>query len=286
MKKIRKAVIPAAGFGTRFLPITKTIPKEMLAIVDRPALDYIIKEAINSGITEILVITNSSKWAIEAFYKPNKKLEEFLTKNDKLVELDLVREKFLADIYFINQEKQLGLGHAISLAKDFVGNESFAVLLGDDVFDCEKPALKQLMDEYKNEDDIILGTMEIDKKDCVKFGMCKGKKISKDLYELESVVEKPSIENSPSNIAISGRYIFSPKIFDYIDKKKINNKEIQITDSINRYIKNNYKCYAKLISGNRYDIGSKVGYIKANVEFGLKNDNLKDDILDFIKKIK
>ena len=276
---IKKAVIPAAGYGTRFLPITKAIPKEMLPIIDEPAISIIVKEAIESGIKDLLIIISNNKNAIMSYFDRNLELEHILLEKKKEYEYGLIRN--IADeinIYYISQKEQLGLGHAVLHAKSFVGNEPFGVLLGDDVYvSDEKPALKQLMDAYDKTNSTILGTMEVREEDTHKYGICVPKEGSKKpIVELSGVVEKPKV--APSRSAISGRYVLSPTIFKYLENQERGaGNEIQLTDAILRMMSEE-KVYSYDIKGKRYDIGSKVGYIEAIIDFALKRDDLKEEV--------
>lgn len=281
--KIKKAVIPAAGYGTRFLPFTKSVAKELLPIIDRPAIDYIVKEAVDSGIEEILIIISERKNNIITYFDRNMELEYFLITKNKKDDLNLVKQKYDCNFYYVRQDEQLGLGHAISLAENFVKDEPFAVLLGDDVFKCEIPATKQLIDLYNKYQTTILGTMLVDKKDTKKYGICSGEKISDDIYKVDLLIEKPEPEKTPSNVAIAGRYILMPEIFKYL-RMKIKNKtgEIELTDAILKTISDR-DCYCKVIAGKRYDTGSKIGYLDAILDFGLEREDLKEDFLNLLK---
>ncbi|QVK06941.1 UTP--glucose-1-phosphate uridylyltransferase [Mycoplasma mycoides] len=282
---IRKAVIPCAGFGTRFLPFTKSQAKEMLPIIDTPTIEYIVKEAVDSGIKEILIVLNDKKSEIMNYFSRNIELERFLYNKDKINELEQIKTKYDADIYYIMQDEPLGLGHAISLCKGFINNESFAVLLGDDLFKCQTPAIKQLMDLYEEKHSTILGTILIDKKDCKKYGICKTESSDDNVYKVCSVVEKPDEQNAPSNVAIAGRYILTPEIFNYLDLQlKGETGEIELTDSILRTIKD-VDCYAKVIDGKRYDIGNKLGYLEAFVDFASNRDDTKNEFIKIVKKL-
>lgn len=283
---IKKCVIPAAGYGTRFLPITKAIPKEMLPIIDKPALELIVDEAIDSGITDILIIISDNKNAIKDYFGQNFKLETFLKEKNQLEILELIKPKSNVNITYIKQEELLGLGHAISYAESFVGNDDFAVLLGDDVYvNKNYPAIKQLIDIFKTYNSTILGTMEVDDKSVSSYGICE--KVNPNLgpiYELKNVVEKPSLENAPSRSAISGRYIFKPSIFKYLKQiPKGSNNEIQLTDAIRLSMKDE-KVYSYDIIGTRYDIGSKFGYLKAIIDFALERKDLKTDLIKYLKE--
>ncbi|WP_084027031.1 UTP--glucose-1-phosphate uridylyltransferase [Acholeplasma granularum] len=282
---IKKAVIPAAGWGTRFLPITKAVPKEMLPIIDKPALSYIIEEAVDSGIEEILIIISSNKGAIQSYFKYNLELEQFLKEKNKLDDIKLIRQTHHgAKIFYTTQEEQLGLGHAVLQAEKFINGEPFAVLLGDDVYVSEdKPALKQLIDAFNEKKSSILGTMEVSDEDTKLYGICMPKEdSSKPIVELKGVVEKPK-SNPPSNSAISGRYVLTPKIFELLkNQTRGAGNEIQLTDSILRLM-DSEKVYSFDMIGKRYDIGSKIGYLEAIIDFGLKREELKDGLMHILK---
>lgn len=283
---IKKAVIPAAGWGTRFLPITKAVPKEMLPIIDKPALSYIVEEAVNSGIEEILIIISSSKGAIQSYFENNVELEMFLKEKNKLEDIKLMKStNYGVKIFYTNQEEQLGLGHAVLQAEKFINGEPFAVLLGDDVYvSKEKPALKQLIDAYNEKKSSILGTLEVPDSDTKLYGICIPSDDSqKPIVKLKGVVEKPQ-EKAPSNSAISGRYILTPQIFDLLkNQKRGAGNEIQLTDSILRLM-DTEDVFSLDMTGKRYDIGSKLGYIEAIIDFSLERDDLKDSVRKLLKK--
>lgn len=289
MNKIRKAVIPAAGYGTRFLPATKALAKEMLPIVDTPTIQYVVEEALNSGITDIIIIVSSNKNAIINHFDRNFELETQLLEKKKMEEYRLITE--LTDkvnIHFIRQKQQLGLGHAVLCAKTFIGNEPFALLLGDDVYvGKNKPALKQLIEGYEKVNSTILGTLVVSEKDVSKYGICEpieGYSEKDGLVKLKSVVEKPKVEEAPSRLAIGGRYILTPEIFNYLENQERGaGNEIQLTDSIKRLM-SEQDVYSKEIEGARYDIGSKIGFIEATLDFALSREDLKDDVKKLICK--
>ncbi|MDE6408230.1 MAG: UTP--glucose-1-phosphate uridylyltransferase [Anaeroplasmataceae bacterium] len=289
MKLIRKAVIPAAGFGTRFLPFTKAVPKEMLPIVDTPTIEYIVREAIESGIEEVLIIINSEKECIRTHFGHNVVLENFLKSKNKTKELEIV-EALPKQIHveFTYQEEQLGLGHAVLCAENFANGEPFALLLGDDVYVGRKePATKQLINAYNQTGSSILGTLVVPDEDVSKYGICKPRGTSKNsLVELESVVEKPAKEVAPSNLAIGGRYVLTPAIFDYLKTQTRGaGGEIQLTDSILRLMSKE-KVYSLAIDGRRYDIGSKKGFLDATIDFSLKRSDLAEDMKEILNKHK
>lgn len=287
-KKIKKAIIPAAGLGTRFLPVTKAQPKEMLPIVDKPTIQYIIEEAVASGIEEILIITGRNKKCIEDHFDKSVELELELEKSGKQEMLKLVREiSDMVDIHYIRQKEPKGLGHAISCAKTFVGNEPFAVLLGDDlVYNEEKPCLKQLIDCYNEYNTSILGVQTVDAKDANKYGIIKGIHIEGRVHKVRGLVEKPAIEEAPSNIAILGRYIITPQIFKILEETKPGRGgEIQLTDALSKLI-NEEAIYAYEFEGTRYDVGDKLGFLKATVEYALRREDLRDEFMEYLNNLK
>jgi len=284
--KVRKAIIPAAGLGTRFLPATKAQPKEMLPIVDKPTLQYIIEEAIASGIEEILIITGRNKKSIEDHFDRSIELELELEKKGKRDLLEEVRTiSDMVNIYYIRQKEPKGLGHAINCAKSFIGNEPFAVLLGDDIVDAEKPCLKQMIETYDKYKTSILGVQEVPKKDVCKYGIVDGNLIEDRIYKVNDLVEKPAVENAPSNIAILGRYIINPAIFEVLENTKPGSGgEIQLTDAL-KELSQKEAMYAYNFEGRRYDAGDKQGYLEATVEFALKRDDLRIGFLNYLINI-
>ncbi|WP_283625098.1 UTP--glucose-1-phosphate uridylyltransferase GalU [Clostridium butyricum] len=284
-KKIRKAIIPAAGLGTRFLPATKAQPKEMLPIVDKPTIQYIIEEAVASGIEEILIITGRNKKCIEDHFDKSVELEMELEKNNKNELLELVQDiSEMVDIHYIRQKEPKGLGHAIRCAKTFVGNEPFAILLGDDiVYNDEKPCLKQLIECYDEYKTSILGVQTVDKESVSKYGIVDGILIEDRVCKVKGLVEKPSIEEAPSNTAILGRYIVTPKIFDILDNTKPGKgNEIQLTDALLELIKEE-AMYAYNFEGKRYDVGDKLGFLEATVEYALRKPEIRDDFIKYLR---
>ena len=282
--KVRKAIIPAAGLGTRFLPATKAQPKEMLPIVDKPTIQYIIEEAVASGIEEILIITGRNKKSIEDHFDKSVELEMELSKSNKTELLELVKDiSDMVDIHYIRQKEPRGLGHAIHCAKSFVGNEPFAVMLGDDVVDSEVPCLKQLIqcyDEYKTS---ILGVQTIAPENVDKYGIVNGIHIEDRVYKVKDLVEKPSIEEAPSNVAILGRYIITPKIFEVLENTKPGKGgEIQLTDALKTLIESE-AMYAYNFEGRRYDVGDKLGFLEATVEMALKREGLRDSFIEYLE---
>jgi UTP--glucose-1-phosphate uridylyltransferase len=287
-KVVRKAVIPAAGYGTRFLPATKAIAKEMFPIIDTPTIDLIVREALESGITEFLIIVSSHKNSIIDYFDRNLELERVLSSKGRMDEYKLITDlPNKVNIHFLRQKEQLGLGHAVLQARSFVGNEPFALLLGDDLYvGNNEPVLKQLIRKYKETNRSILGTLEVAKEDVNKFGICEFEEINKTdrLTLLSSVIEKPNIGETDSRLAIGGSYILTPTVFDYLkDQNAGSGGEIQLTDSINRMMEKE-EVYSYLIDGRRYDIGSRFGYIEAIIDFALKRDSLKDDVIKLMKE--
>ena len=285
MKKIvKKAIIPAAGLGTRFLPATKSQPKEMLPIVDKPTLQYIIEEAIYSGIEEILIVTGRSKKSIEDHFDRSVELELELEQKGKDEMLKMVKDiSNMVNIHYIRQKEPKGLGHAIYCAKSFIGNEPFAVLLGDDIVDSEKPCLKQLIEAYNEYKTSILGVQEVDKQDTDKYGILDAKYIENRVYKVKDMIEKPKVEEAPSNIAILGRYIITPDIFDILENQEPGKgREIQLTDALKTLVAHK-AIYAYNFEGKRYDVGDKLGFLEATVDFALKRPELRDEFMEFLE---
>jgi UTP--glucose-1-phosphate uridylyltransferase len=285
--KVRKAIIPAAGLGTRFLPATKAQPKEMLPIVDKPTIQYIIEEAIDSGIEEILIITGRNKKCIEDHFDKSVELEMELEKGGKKELLGVVRDiSSMVDIHYIRQKEPKGLGHAIHCAKTFVGNEPFAVMLGDDIVDSEVPCLKQLINCYNEYKTTILGVQQVPENDVNKYGIVSGKFIEDRVYKVKDLVEKPKVEESPSNIAILGRYIITPQIFEILENVEPGKGgEIQLTDGLKKLIEQE-AMYAYNFEGRRYDVGDKLGFLQATVEMALKRDDLKGPFMEYLLSLR
>ena len=284
--RVKKAIIPAAGLGTRFLPATKAQPKEMLPIVDKPTIQYIVEEAVASGIEEILIITGRNKRAIEDHFDKSVELEDELKSSNKGELLELIQGiSNMVDIYYMRQKEPRGLGHAISRAKTFVGNEPFAVMLGDDIVDSKVPCLKQLINCYDKYETSILGVQSVHKEEVFKYGIVKGIETENKVYKVNNMVEKPKIEEAPSNIAILGRYIITPNIFEILEKTKPGKGgEIQLTDALRELAKQE-AMYAYCFEGKRYDVGDKFGFLKANIEFALKRDDLKENLISYLSNI-
>jgi UTP--glucose-1-phosphate uridylyltransferase len=280
--KIKKAIIPAAGLGTRFLPATKAQPKEMLPIIDKPTIQYIVEEAVASGIEDIVIVTGRHKRAIEDHFDYNLELESNLKRSSKNDAINMIRKiGNMANIYYVRQKEALGLGHAIYCAKSFIGNEPFAVLLGDDIIQSTPYTLKSMIDMYGKEKTSIVAVQKIDNKDVDKYGIIEPF-FSDSKIIIKNLIEKPPIDKSPSNYGIIGRYILEPEIFNILSELQPGaNKEIQLTDALSIFNKSK-NMIAHEITGIRYDIGDKFGYIKATIELALEREDLSKDLLEYI----
>lgn len=279
-KKITKAIIPVAGLGTRFLPITKSVPKEMLPIVDKPILSYIIDECVESGITDILLITSPYKKVIEDYFDQSYELAKRLEEKEKLTELECLKTKpYNVNIYFIRQGEPQGSGHAIKLAKTFVGDDSFAVLYGDDLMKSSTPALKQLMNIHEQTSANVIGCLEVAKELAPKYGMIEFQ--NKTTNQIKTIIEKPSVEEAPSNYAGLGRYIVSANIFPILENlsKGVGN-EYQFTDAM-KQLMTKEDFYACILDAKYYDTGSKLGYLKANIDYALEREEFKESLQDY-----
>ncbi|MDQ3710709.1 MAG: UTP--glucose-1-phosphate uridylyltransferase GalU [Acidobacteriota bacterium] len=287
-QKIRKAVFPAAGLGTRFLPATKASPKEMLPLVDKPLIQYGVEEAVASGIESILIITGRDKAAIEDHFDISFELEHVLKERGKQEAFEQVRHiSEIANISYIRQKQALGLGHALYQAKGFVGDEPFAVILPDDVMDAETPALKQLIEVYGKYDAPVLATMRIEGEAISRFGVIDAIEVESSVYKIRDVVEKPKFEDAPSDMAVIGRYIFTPELFDAIEQTKPGaGGEIQVADAIRILLEKNRPYYAVKLDGVRHDAGDKLGFLIATVEFALKREDLGADFREYLKTLK
>ena len=281
---IKKAVIPAAGLGTRFLPATKSMPKEMLPIIDKPIIQFVVEEAISSGIEDILIITGKGKQAIEDYFDASPGLESFLIQNRQYELLKDIQDiSALADIHYIRQKEATGLGDAILKAQRHIGSEPFAVLLGDDIVKSTVPCIKQLSTIFQKYDKTIIAVEEVPQQIVNRYGIIQGRKIEDSVYLIEDIIEKPSIVDSPSNIAAVGRYVLTPEIFDCIKTTPPGKgNELQLTDSIKTLIHND-DAFAYAFAGIRYDAGDKLGYIKAIIDFGLEKESLKDALIEYLK---
>lgn len=285
MKKVRKAIIPAAGLGTRFLPATKAQPKEMLPIVDKPTIQYIVEEAVASGIEDIIIVTGKGKRAIEDHFDHAFELEQNLLQKGKLELLEKVRESSKVEIHFIRQKEPKGLGHAIYCAKKFIGDEPFAVLLGDDIVQSEKPCLRQLMDQHEETGASVIGVQQVAEEETNRYGIIDPLSNEGRLYKVNSFVEKPAPGMAPSNLAIMGRYILTPEIFSFLEKEeKGAGGEIQLTDAIQK-LNEIQRVFAYDFEGKRYDVGEKIGFVKTTIEFALQREDLRQDLIQYFEEI-
>jgi UTP--glucose-1-phosphate uridylyltransferase len=283
-KKIRKAIFPAAGLGTRFLPATKASPKEMLPLVDKPMIQYVVEEAVASGIEHIIMVTGRGKRAIEDHFDKNVELEFYLEAKGKTRTLrDMEEISNMVDFVYVRQKEPLGLGHAVLCAKDLIGDEPFAVLLGDDIIDSDTPALKQMIQVYERYHSSILALQEVPEEQIHLYGVIEGKKEDDGIYKVNRMVEKPPKGEAPSNLAIIGRYILSPRIFEFLEKgERGAGGEIQLTNAL-QMLADHEPVYGFTFDGKRYDGGSKIGFLEATVELGLKNPELGPAFKDYLK---
>lgn len=286
MKSVKKAVIPAAGLGTRFLPATKALAKEMLPIVDKPTIQFIVEEARAAGIEDILIVDGKSKRSIEDHFDSNPELEAALEADGKLEKLQMVQETTDINLYFIRQSKPRGLGDAVLQAKAFVGDEPFVVLLGDDMTRDEVPLTKQLINQYEKTGESTLAVVKVPHEETKKYGVIDPiEKVGDNLYQVRQFVEKPNPDEAPSDLAIIGRYLLTPEIFEELENTKPGKGgEIQLTDAIDSLNKRQH-VYAHEFTGRRYDIGSKIGFLETSIEFGLEHPETKDELREYIKKI-
>ena len=282
-KKIRKAVIPAAGLGTRFLPATKAQPKEMLPIVDKPTLQYIIEEAVESGIEEILIITGKNKKSIEDHFDKSVELELELEQKGKTELLEIVRNiTKMVNIYYIRQKEPKGLGDAIYCAKKHVGDEPFAVMLGDTITKGKTPCTKQLIDIYNKYEASAISLEKVPQEKVERYGIIKGVEIEQDVYQIDELVEKPPVNEAPSNLAIMGRYVLTPDIFDKIKETGAGvGGEIQLTDALAKLD----KIYGNTFEGKTYDIGNRLEWLKTSIEFAMDDEESKNDLINYMKEI-
>ena len=286
--KIRKAVFPAAGLGTRFLPATKSMPKEMLTLVDKPLIQYGVEEAAASGIESILIVTGRDKASIENHFDISFELEQILRERGKTKILEEVRAlSEIAKISYTRQKQALGLGHAIYQAKEFVGDEPFAAMLPDDVMDAKTPALGQLIKIYEKYDAPVIATMQIAGEAISRFGVIDAEEVEPNIFKIRDVVEKPKFEDAPSDMAVIGRYIFTPEIFGALENTKPGaGGEIQVADAIRELLKKGRPFYAAKLEGTRHDAGDKLGFLIATVEFALQREDLGADFREYLKKLK
>ncbi|MED3664713.1 UTP--glucose-1-phosphate uridylyltransferase GalU [Geobacillus stearothermophilus] len=285
MKKVRKAIIPAAGLGTRFLPATKAMPKEMLPIVDKPTIQYIVEEAIASGIEDIIIVTGKGKRAIEDHFDNAFELEQNLIQKGKYDLLEKVKEPSKVDIHYIRQKEPKGLGHAVWCARNFIGDEPFAVLLGDDIVQAETPCLKQLIDQYEQTLSSVIGVKRVPDNETHRYGIIDPIEQHGRRYQVRQFVEKPAPGTAPSNLAIMGRYILTPEIFLFLEKQEAGaGGEIQLTDAIQK-LNEIQRVFAYEFEGKRYDVGEKIGFIKTTIEFALQHDELREDLIQFMERV-
>ncbi|SDB87761.1 UTP--glucose-1-phosphate uridylyltransferase GalU [Shouchella lonarensis] len=283
-KKIKKAIIPAAGLGTRFLPATKAMPKEMLPIVDKPTIQYIVEEAVHSGIEDIIIVTGKGKRAIEDHFDHAHELEQNLAQKEKYELLEAVQEAGKVDIHYIRQKEPKGLGHAVWCARKFIGNEPFAVLLGDDIVRHENPCLQQLIEQYEQKHASIIGVQQVPHEETNRYGIIDPKVQEGRLYGVNRFVEKPKVAEAPSNLAILGRYILTPEIFHFLDKQETGaGGEIQLTDAISA-LNETQDVYAYDFEGQRYDVGEKIGFVLTTLAFALEREDLKPALLKKMKQ--
>ncbi|WP_166238134.1 UTP--glucose-1-phosphate uridylyltransferase GalU [Paenibacillus turpanensis] len=283
---IRKAIIPAAGLGTRFLPATKAQPKEMLPVVDKPAIQYIVEEAISSGIEDIIIVTGRNKRAIEDHFDKSFELETTLEEQGKEELLSLVRSiSNMTDIHYIRQKQPLGLGHAVLCARKFIGNEPFAVLLGDDIIESEPPCLHRMISLYNEYRTSVIAVQEVDWEDVDKYGIVSPVADSSEHPWIEDLIEKPSREQAPSNMAVIGRYVIHPEIFDILERQEPGRGgEIQLTDAL-RKLNEIQRMKAYRIQGKRYDIGDKFGYLEATIEYALRREDIADRLKPYLRQL-
>jgi UTP--glucose-1-phosphate uridylyltransferase len=284
--KVRKAVITAAGWGTRFLPITRSQPKEMLPLVDKPLIQYSVEEAIKSGIEQVIMVTAMGKRAIEDYFDRSFELEYFLERKGETALLKRMREiSGMVDICYVRQKEQLGLGHAILTVKNIVGDEPFAVMLPDDIIDSDVPGLKQMMAVYEKHGSGVVAVEQVSDEDTGKYGIIKPKQVGEKVYQVMSLVEKPEPSKAPSRLGIVGRYILTPRIFDILKiTKPGKNGEIQLTDALNSLLKQQ-ELFACELEGTRYDAGTPLGWLKANVDLALKREDIGAEFKEYLKKL-
>ncbi|WP_017185337.1 UTP--glucose-1-phosphate uridylyltransferase GalU [Alkalibacillus haloalkaliphilus] len=285
MSKVKKAIIPAAGLGTRFLPATKALPKEMLPIVDKPTIQYIVEEAIDSGIEDIIIVTGKGKRAIEDHFDHSLELEETLENKEKFDLLEKVRKSSNVDIHYIRQKEPKGLGHAVWCARKFIGDDPFAVLLGDDIVRSETPGLKQLINQYDDTGKSIIGVQTVPDGETDRYGIIDPLEKDGRLYKVNQFVEKPALGEEPSNLAIMGRYVLNPEIMGYLDDQEIGaGNEIQLTDAIQR-LNESQSVYAYDFAGRRYDVGEIKGFLKTMIEMSLEREDIREDLLPFLENL-
>jgi UTP--glucose-1-phosphate uridylyltransferase len=286
MMKLKKAVIPVAGLGTRFLPATKTVPKELLPIVDIPSIQYVVQEAVDAGIEEIIFVTGRGKDGIEDHFDEAPELEQILAERgqtDMVQQLRRIAE--MTEVVSVRQKKPLGLGHAVLCARDLVGEEPFAVMLADDLIENEIPCIRQLLEIFEQHDESVIALMEVPQEEVHRYGVIKGTEISRNLYQIEATVEKPPAKEAPSRMAIIGRYILRPEIFSILENLPTGKGgEIQLTDGLAQLVRQR-KVFGCVFQGERYDIGDKFGFVRATVAFALKRSDLRDKVTAYLKTV-
>ena len=282
--KLRKAVIPVAGLGTRFLPATKTVPKELLPIVDIPSIQYVVQEAVDAGIQEIIFVTGRGKDGIEDHFDEAPELEQILAERgqtDTVQQLRQIAE--MTEVVSVRQKKPLGLGHAVLCARDLVGDEPFAVMLADDLIDSAKPCIRQLLEIFEQYDESVIALMEVPQDEVHRYGVIKGRPLNPGLYQIEATVEKPPVKDAPSRMAIIGRYILRPELFQILENLPPGKGgEIQLTDGLSQLVRER-QVYGCVFQGDRYDIGDKFGFVRATVAYALKRADLKDKLIEYLK---
>jgi UTP--glucose-1-phosphate uridylyltransferase len=285
-RAVTKAVIPAAGLGTRFLPVTKSQPKEMLPVVDKPSIQYVVEEAVSAGLTDILIITGRGKHAIEDHFDRNFELEHYLEQSDKLDQLaDVQVVNDIADIHYIRQRDPLGLGHAVSVAREHVGDEPFAVLLGDDIMVDDAQLLRSMLDVHVREQASVLALLEVTLEEIAALGCAEADMVGDSLGRVRSIVEKPRPEEAPSNLAVIGRYVFTPAIFEALDRIEPGvNGEYQLTDAIGLLLSSE-PVFGRVFAEGRYDIGKKIGFLQANIELALERDDLGPEFAEYLREL-
>jgi UTP--glucose-1-phosphate uridylyltransferase len=284
--KLRKAVIPVAGLGTRFLPATKTVPKELLPIVDIPSIQYVVQEAVDAGIQEIIFVTGRGKDSIEDHFDEAPELEQVLAERGQTELVEMLRRiKEMIEVVSVRQKKPLGLGHAVLCARDLVGDEPFAVMLADDLIDSETPCIRQLLDIFEDKKESVIALMEVLPEEVQQYGVIKGQEIEKRLYQIQATVEKPPAKEAPSRMAIIGRYILRPEIFSILQKQPPGRGgEIQLTDGLAQLVRER-QVFGCQFLGDRYDIGDKFGFVRATVAYALKRPDLKTKVKDYLKSV-
>lgn len=282
--KLKKAVIPVAGLGTRFLPATKAVPKELLPIIDIPSIQYVVQEAVDSGIQEIIFVTGRGKDAIEDHFDEAPELEQILAERGQTETVEMLRRIVgMTEVVSVRQKKPLGLGHAVLCARDLVGNEPFAVMLADDLIDNDVPCIRQLLEIFEEKQESVVALMEVPQEDVHRYGVIKGSEVKKRLYQVEATVEKPQASQAPSRMAIIGRYILRPEVFAILEKLPAGKGgEIQLTDGLAQLVRER-KVFGCEFEGDRYDIGDKFGFVRATVAYALKRPDLKDRVIDYLK---